>query len=371
MDLQELRNKIDKVDREILSLFIERMDLCEQVAQYKIENSLPVFQGNREQDIINNIKKNTPDNLKSGAVALFYNIMDISKCIQQEKLLNDKVFIKALPLDLTQTKKVGCQGTYGSNSEMAAEMLFNDSDIYFYHEFEDVFKAVENGEVDFGILPIQNSTTGSVAQTYDLMKKYNFYIAKVARLEISHCLVAKKGTMPQDIKSVYSHPQALWQCSAFLSKNNLNAIPYENTATAAKFVSESDEPIAAICSKRCAELYDFDIISDNISDSYPNYTRFICISRDFRMDEEAKSISMLITLPNIQGSLIRLLTKFFVNGLSLEKIESRPLADGNFNVMFYLDFEGNINDNRVSALLSELKNEFRSFKFLGNYSEII
>ena len=147
MDLQELRNKIDKVDREILSLFIERMDLCEQVAQYKIENSLPVFQGNREQDIINNIKKNTPDNLKSGAVALFYNIMDISKCIQQEKLLNDKVFIKALPLDLTQTKKVGCQGTYGSNSEMAAEMLFNDSDIYFTMNLRMSLKQLKMGKL--------------------------------------------------------------------------------------------------------------------------------------------------------------------------------------------------------------------------------
>ena len=371
MDLQELRNEIDKVDSEIINLFIKRMDLCEQVAQYKIDNALPVFQGNREQDIIDNIKRNVPENLANGAVALFYNIMDISKCIQQEKLLKDNTFMQAFPLDLSQSKKIGCQGTYGSNSEMAAKMLFNESKINFYHEFEDVFKAVENGEIDFGILPIQNSTTGSVAQTYDLMKKYNFYIVKVVKLEISHCLAAKKGTSLSDIKAVYSHPQALWQCSAYLSKNNLNAITYENTATAAKFVSESDEPIAAICSKRCAELYGFDIISEDISDSYPNYTRFICISRDFRMGEEAKSISMLITLPNTQGSLIRLLTKFFVNGLSLEKIESRPLAGGSFNVMFYLDFEGNINDKKVSALLSELNNEFYSFKFLGNYSEIM
>ncbi|NLK70241.1 MAG: prephenate dehydratase [Clostridiales bacterium] len=371
MNLQELRNEIDKVDREILNLFVERMGLCEKVAQYKIENSLPVFQGNREQDIINNIKKNVPKNLSNGAVALFYNIMDISKCIQQEKLLDNDVFMKPLTLDLTQPRKVGCQGTYGSNSEMAAKILFDKSEINFYHEFEDVFKAVENSEVDFGILPIQNSTTGSVAQTYDLMKKYNFYIVKVVRLEISHCLAAKKGTSLSDIKAVYSHPQALWQCSAFISKNNLTAIPHENTATAAKLVSESDEPIAAICSKRCAELYGFDIISDKITDSYPNYTRFICISRDFRMDEDAKSISMLITLPNKQGSLIRLLTKFFVNGFNLEKIESRPIAGGSFNVMFYLDFEGNIHDKKVSALLSGLKGEFESFKFLGNYSEIM
>lgn len=369
MNLQDLRNDIDSIDKEILSLFIKRMSLCKNVAQFKIENNLPVYQGNREQDIIDNIRENTPSHLADGAAALFYNIMDISKCVQQEELLMNTPFISTKKLDLSGNVKVGCQGMDGSNSNTAADLLFNSPNIVYYHEFEDVFKAVDNGDVKFGVLPVQNSTTGSIIQIYDLMKKYDFYVARMVRVEIDHCLAVKKNTNFNNVKNVYSHPQALSQCSAFISENNLRAIPYENTATAAKFISQSNEPLAAICSERCANMYDFNIIAKNIADSSPNYTRFICISKDFYLSDDADVISILITIPNIQGSLSRLLTKFFVNGLNLEKLESRPLAGGSFNVMFYIDFQGNVNNPKVSALLTELQNEYPSFKFIGNFKE--
>jgi chorismate mutase/prephenate dehydratase len=346
------------------------MEICEQVAQYKIENNLPVFQSERENEIIKKITANSPENLKGGSAALFTGIMDISKCIQQQKLHNNCKFIDGELFQPEKAIRIGCQGMSGSNSEAAARMVFDKQEICFYKEFEDVFKAVESGEIEYGILPVHNSTAGSVTTTYDLMKKYNFYIDKMIRLEISNCLVAKKGTKLSDVKDVYSHPQALAQCSSFIKENSLNAIPYSNTATAAKFVAESDQPIAAICSKSCADMYDFDVLSENVNNIIPNYTRFICISKDFKITNDAKTISILITLPNVQGSLYRLLTKFFVNSLDLEKIESRPLVDGSFNVVFHIDFEGNINDIKVSALLGEIKSEYENFKFLGNYSEI-
>jgi chorismate mutase/prephenate dehydratase len=346
------------------------MEICEQVARYKIENDLPVFQSEREREIIKRITANSPDNLKGGSTALFTSIMDISKCIQQQKLHNNCRFIEGESFHPDNAVRIGCQGMSGSNSETAARMLFKNQEICFYKEFEDVFKAVESGKIEYGILPVHNSTAGSVTTTYDLMKKYNFYIDQMIKLEISNCLVVKKGTKQLEVTDVYSHPQALAQCSAFIKDNGFNAIPYSNTATAAKLVAESEKPIAAICSKLCADMYEFDILAENINNIVPNYTRFICISKDFKITGNANTVSILITLPNVQGSLYRLLTKFFVNSLDLKKIESRPLVDGSFNVVFHIDFEGNVNDIKVSALLEELKCEYDNFKFLGNYSEL-
>lgn len=370
MDLQELRNEIDSLDREILTAFEKRMQLCRGVAKYKTQNNLPVFQSGREKEIIEKVTKNSPEDLKAGAAALFTEIMDISKSLQQQYIFGSKSFMESKPFTIDPNAAVGCQGISGSNSEAAARKLFKDNEITFYHEFEDVFSAVENEEIQYGILPIHNSTAGSVTQTYDLMKKHDVYIAKTIKFEITHCLAAKKGTKSEDIKTVYSHPQALAQCSAFLRRNGFQTVPYENTATAAKLASENDG-IAAVCSEECAALYNLEIIKKGIANTIPNFTRFICITKDLCVPEDAGTIAVTLEIPNSEGSLYRILTKFFVNGMNLEKIESRPVADGSFDVMFYLDFEGNISDTKTSALLDELKNQLDYFKFLGNYSEII
>lgn len=371
MDLNELRNEIDKLDKEILNAFATRMDICKRVALYKKENNLPIFQGNRENEVLNKIKVSSPENLLDSTTVLFSSIMDISKSLQQQELFKEEKYLNSKILDLDKAKKIGCQGVKGANSEAAAFELFGEEkEIVFYHDFEDVFKAVESGKVDFGVLPIQNSTTGSVAKNYDLMKQYDMYIAKMVRTQISNCLAVKNDIDVKDIKAVYSHPQALFQCSKFLYEYNLRQIPYENTASAAKLVSKSDENIAAICSLKCAKLYNLRVLKETIADSPSNYTRFICISKDFYKEENSKTISILVTIPNTQGSLYRLLTKFYVIGLNLQKIESRPIPDGSFDVMFYLDFEGDIEDKKVTALLTELDNEMKEFKFLGNYNEL-
>lgn len=369
MDLNALREEIDKLDKTILDSFEKRMEICRNVAVYKKENGMQIFQSDRENAIIQKVRDQSPEELKGASAALFTEIMDISKCLQQQDVLRDRRFMDAVPLDLDSGGRIGCQGTSGSNSETAARKLFKDNDISFYNEFRDVFKAVESGEVEFGLIPIYNSTAGSVTQNYDLIREHNVYIAATVNVEITNCLAAKESTLPTDIKKVYSHPQALKQCSEFLSGGGYEPVEAQNTATAAKYVSECDEPCAVVCSENCAELYGLKILKSNISNVLPNYTRFICITKDFALSGDAKTISVSLEIPNKKGSLYRLLTKFFVNDMDLEKIESRPIADGSFDVRFFLDFAGNVNDPKVKSLLVELADELDDFRFLGNYRE--
>ena len=369
MELKDLRDNIDKIDSQILSLFEERMAVCKQVAQYKKENNLPIFQGGRENEVIENIKAKTADeSLKDGTATLFTTIMDISKHLQQREMLRNsdaKPFPEHIAADLKNAEKIGCQGISGSNSEAAAKMIFGDKNVTFFPTFEEVFRAVENGKIEYGVIPIQNSTAGSVAAVYDLMTKYSSYIVKSATLEICHVLAAKKGVKINDIKKILSHPQALMQCSDFIAKSGFETASMNNTAVAAKAVSESEEKLGAICSAECAESLGLEILAENIADSQSNYTKFICISKRFEVDENADTISVVLRLPNTQGSLYRLLTKFTVNGLNLEKLESRPLRDGSFDVMFYLDFKGNIFDKSVEALITDLSQNLSFFRFLG------
>lgn len=368
MDLKQLRDNIDNIDTQILSLFLERMDLCRDVAEYKRINNLPVFQGNREDEIIRRIKELTGDpDLENGTAALFTTIMDISKHLQNQKLLAEAPDYEFTVPDFENAVKIGCQGTSGANSEAAAAMIFGDKPVKFYRSFEDVFKAVENGEIEYGVLPVHNSTAGSVTTTYDLLGASSVYIVKTVCVEINHCLAAKSNLPVSEISCVYSHPQALSQCADFLADNNLNTKDYSNTATAAELVKNSsdDEKIAAICSKDCAEKLGLHIISDKITDCQINRTKFICISRNLQVMPEADTISVMLKIPHTQGSLYRLLTKFYVNGMNLCKLESRPIKDGSFDVMFYLDFTGRVTDKHVKALLNDLGNTLEFFRFLG------
>lgn len=369
MDLNDLRKDIDEIDEQILSLFIKRMSVCKDVAAFKKQNNLPVLQGNREIELLKRINTLTPDNLKEGSEVLFKNIMDISKSLQQKEIQSD-FYIQPEKMNMGDVRKIGCQGISGSNQEEACRKMFSNADIKFYPTFSDVFEAVQNDEITCGILPIINSTAGSVSETYDLMRKYDFYVYARTKTEINHCLAAKKDYDIDRIETVYSHVQALSQCSAFIRDNGLKKEAYVNTASAAKLCTESDRPIAAICSEKCAEQYGLKILRKNIADVTPNYTKFICITKDFKVTDKPSTISVALSVPNQKSSLNRLLTKFSVNDIDLEHIESKPLQDGSFDVIFYIDFEGNIYEKSTASLLNELKNELSYFKFLGNYEDI-
>lgn len=369
-NLDTLREQIDNIDKSVLELFYKRMSLCKQVADYKKENNLPVFQGNREQEIIDNVRRMSPENLEDASVFLLTSVMDISKVLQQREIFSEKKFIDYTVPSFSKDASVGCPGTVGANSHTASLNIFPENRISFYEKFEDVCKAVESGEIEYGILPIHNSTAGSVITTYELLEKYNLYICASTSVEVKHCLVAKTGTKISDIKDVYSHPQALSQCSEFIKSSNLTPKSFSNTALAAEMISESNINAAAICSEHCAEIFGLEVLKYCINNVPENFTKFICVTKDCRIDDSADTISIMLTLPNQCGSLHRLLTKFFVNNLNMRKIESRPLKNGSYNFNFHIEFEGSIKDKKVLSLLHDLKNNTKGFKFFGNYYEI-
>ena len=370
MDLTQLRGQINEIDKELEDLFMKRMDVCLQVAEYKIENNMEVFQAEREKEIIKRVRDNADKGMENPAEVFFTTLMDISKSKQYQRFFVKNDSISCEPLDLNSFAKVAVPGTAGSYSEEAAKKMLPDSELMFFSDFEDVFRSVQDGQTDFGVLPIRNTTAGTVARTYELMRKYDFRICASTKVRVSHCLAARKGVSADEIKIVYSHEQAISQCSEFIKKNGLKAHHYANTALAAEYVSKSDEPYAAICSEFCAEDLGLEILSRDIANASANYTKFILISKDKLKVENADIITVSLALPHTQSALYRLLTKFSVAGLNLTMIESRPIANTDFDVVFYLDFEGDISDPAVSKLINELRSELSYFKFLGNYSEI-
>lgn len=371
MDLSSLRSEIDSIDEQILELFKRRMNINIDVANYKMANNMPIFQQDREKQVLEKAKARSPKMLQNGSEALFMQIMDIGKSVQQQTIYKDATFMEYEPLNIDSNSSVACFGIQGSNTEHAIKKIFtNGCDIKYKSTFEEVCLAVQNGDTEFGVIPIQNSTSGSITATYDLLKKYDLYINSTTDVSLSHCLAVKKGTKLQDVKDIYSHPQCLEQCSNFIEKYGFNFHDHGNTSLSAKYVVDSSENIGVICSEYCAELYGLEPIAKDISDVLPNYTRFICVSNKFKKSEKADVISIIVTISHVEGSLYRFLSKFFVCGLNLLKIESRPLHDGSFSVAFYIDFEGSIDDVRVSSLLTSLRDEMEYFKFLGNYSNL-
>ena len=370
-DLNELRQDINDIDRQIEELFKERMELCGQVAEYKQAHGLPIFQGGREKEILEKVGADMPEHLKGGGTVLFTTLMDISKTLQFQMLFSDRTAPESSPLDLTKEAVCAVPGISGSYSHFACRKFSESFKPRFYNSFPEVFRAVENGEAEFGVLPIVNSTAGSVGLTYELLKEYELKIAATAKLKITHCLAAKQGVRLEDIKSVWSHDQALMQCSKFITEHGLHPHRCENTSLAAKLVAESDKPCGAICSEECAAEQGLNIVARGIADADQNYTRFILISKKTLCSEDADIISVSLALPHESSSLYRLLTKFSASGLNLTMIESRPIANTDFDVVFYLDFEGSLKSPPVARLLAELEYELSYFKFLGCYKEIV
>lgn len=370
MDLSELRLNIDKIDDEIIKLFVKRMALTHNVAEYKINNNIEVFQATRETEILDNIKSKVPNELCGSAETLFTTIMDISKSRQFNDFFSSKSNINYKEFKITDDMKIACPGTFGSYSEKAAFQISKNAQLTFFETFDEVFENVSNGTFPFGIVPIQNSSTGSVRSTYDLLNNNDLYVASSTRVKISHCLAVKNGTSESDIQFVYSHEQGLLQCSKYLKEKAFKSKEYFNTALAAKLVKESDENLACICSETCAKEHGLKILDTNISNAEENYTRFILIAKDIFCSNRANIVSVTLALPHTRSALYRLLTKFSVCGLNLLRLENKPIATKDFDAQFYLDFEGSILNKDVAVLISELKSELSYFKFLGNFFEV-
>lgn len=375
MDLLDLRKEIDNIDEQLIPLLLKRMSISEQVARYKVERGIPVLNAEREQQILDNVAEKCGtqgDTIKT----VFSATMDASRALQHKiigggKKLRDTIEGAKSTGKLTANgESVACQGVEGAYSGVTANTLFPDSPVRFYKQFEDVFEAVNKGEAKYGVIPVENSTAGSVHESYDLIMKYRFYVVGAYDLKIEHCLCAKADTKYEDITDVYSHPQALSQCNNFLKSFDFTGVNFSNTAAAAEFVSKSNKNnIAVICSELAAKKYGLKILKRNVQNNNNNRTRFIVISKELVIGEDADKISLIFSAPHTTGSLYRVLGRFSMAGLNLTKLESRPIENADFDYYFYVDVMGSVKDESTLDLICALYDELPEFEFLGNYFE--
>lgn len=379
MDLNEIRTKIDGIDEQMVKLFSERMNLAAEVAKYKKENNLPILNRKREREIISQVTSSVDENLAIYAKILYNTMFDVSRSYQAGiiggKSETADIITKALeetPKCFPKSAVVACQGTEGAYAQAACDKLFAFPSIMYTTNFRGVFNAVDSGLCKYGILPIENSIHGSVSEVYDLMQEYRFSIVRSVSLQINHALVAKRGTKLSDIKEILSHEQALGQCEKFISSlKGVKVTVCENTAVAAKRVSESDRgDIAAISSASCGELYGLDILARDIQDASANHTRFICISKTPEIYPGANRMSMLLSASHKPGALYDIISKFAALGINLCKIESRPISGRDFEFMFYFDLEVSVYSEEIKQLLCDLDSSSDTFVFLGSYSEV-
>lgn len=374
MDLLELREKIDVIDKQMVELYEQRMDICKQVAEYKIETGKKVFDRVREEEKIRKVKSYTNDEFYSRAVEeLFEQIMSVSRKLQYQ-LLAEHGSIGRLPfmgVDSLHEEKIRVvfQGAEGAYSQAAMMQYFgNEIDSFHVDTFRDAMSAIEEGSADFAVLPIENSTAGIVSDIYDLLVEFENYIVGEQIIKIEHCLLGLPGTDIDEIKTVYSHPQSLMQSARFLNEYNWKQISMQNNAFAAKkVVEDNDKTQAAVASAYAGEIYGLEVLKQGVNQSETNATRFIIVTNQKVFLKDAKKISICFEIPHESGSLYRLLSHFIYNNLNLCKIESRPIEGRNWEYRFFVDIEGNLADSAVKNALRGLRDEARNMKILGNY----
>lgn len=380
INLDQMRKDIDSIDSKLTDLFRQRMEKSLEIAKYKQENNIAVLNDTREKEILHKVSEQIGEPFDGYARLLFNTIFDASRSCQNNYLARKSDLAQRIQNALDETPQlfpkkavVACQGVAGSHSQAACEKLFEVPSIMYFNSFEGVFTAVEKGLCQYGILPIENSSYGSVGTVYDLMQNYNFHIVKGIRLRISHNLMAKPGTKMSDIREIVSHEQAIGQCGDFLKDlKDVKITICENTAIAAKIVAESDRnDIAAISSKECVDLYGLEILKKHIQISDNNYTRFICISKKLEIYPGANRISLILSLPHVPRSLYHTIAKFAALGVNLTKLESRPIPGSDFEFMFYFDLDASVYSPELINLLSELESQPETFVFLGCYTEAI
>ncbi|MFI3174359.1 MAG: prephenate dehydratase domain-containing protein [Bacillota bacterium] len=379
MDLAELRKQINALDETMVDTFVERMKVSAGIAKAKAESNLQVLDKKREQEVLQKVRDMAGEEFELYVNTLYHTLFDMSKTYQAGILLEDSKFSKKLGEQIASPKMefprkatVACQGVEGSYAGKAAERLFTMGNLMYFNNFDSVFNAVEKGLCQYGILPVENSTAGSVTEVYDLMDHHKFHIVKSLKLHINHSVVMKKGGDLSKVKEIISHDQALQQCGEFLkSLPNVKVTVFENTATAAKFISESDrDDIAAISSKDCAKLYGLDVVKEDVQNHQNNYTRFICIAKNMEIYGGADKISLMISLEHNPGALYDMIGKVACHGLNLSKIESRPIPGKDFEFRFYFDIEGSVFSSDVVTLLKDMEYASAKFSFLGCYSEL-
>ena len=376
MDLTTYRNEIDQIDNEIVRLFQERMDVAAKIAEYKKEQGMAILQPAREREKLAEVSEKSREDMQSYMRVLYSLLFELSRTYQERgnrTELFDKIeyAIDNTPRLFPQSATVACQGVEGAYSQLACEKLFKNPRIQYFRNFEGVFSAIEAGFCQYGILPIENSTAGSVNRVYDLMVKHNFSIVRSTRMKVDHCLLAKADH--GEIKEIFSHEQAIAQSATFIkSLGNVKITVCENTAIAAMMVAQSDrKDVAALSSRMCAELYGLKILKSGVQDEGNNHTRFLCISKNTEIYPGADKTSVMMVLPHKPGALYKVLARLYALDINLLKLESRPLPERDFEFMFYLDLETSVYSQEFARLMCEIGGICEEFRYLGSYSEVV
>jgi chorismate mutase/prephenate dehydratase len=373
-DLNEIRQEINEIDNQLIELFKRRMECAKDVGNYKKANNIPILNTEREQEILDEMLIRGGE-YGHASQLLYSNIMELSRALQHNIVDSGKEMRKTIEkagkvIPFSKRTRVATQGLAGANNHDATMKIFPDCSPMFHKSFKGVFMALENGEADYGVLPVENSSAGSVSDVYDLILEHRFYIIKSIDMPINYNLCCIQQSELKYIEEVWSHPQALAQCSDKISDRNYRAVQSANTAIAARDVAISKRiDIAAICNESATKEYGLKVLEENFANRTDNTTRFIVISKRLFIPEDADKISLCFALPHVTGSLYSVLCRFNSLGLNLTKIESRPMKNAPFQYLFYLDFTGNIRNENVMNLMCALSTELPEFSFLGNYNE--
>ena len=356
------------------------MNLSAQVADYKKANNLPIFVPARERAILQKVAQMAGPEMENYTRVLYSMLFELSRSYQSKRNGEISPLYQTISQAIEHTPKlfpqnpiVACQGVEGAYSQIACEKIFKSPLIMYFKSFDAVFNAIEQGMCQYGILPIENSTAGSVTKVYDLMIRHNFSIVRTFRLKIDHNLLANPGAALSDIKTIYSHEQAISQCSDFLrSLPGVNVVPVENTALASEMVAKSgSKEVAALSSRSCAELYGLQCLAASVQDKGNNRTRFICISKNLEIYPGADKTSIMMVTPHKPGALYKVLARLYTLGINVTKLESRPIPDREFEFMFYFDLETSIYSEEYVQLMCELDELCEEFKYLGSYTEVV
>ncbi len=374
MDLLEYREQLDTIDKQIVTLFEKRMDICGKVAETKIASGKAVYDAEREQQKLDAVSAMAGSEFNQIAVRdLFAQMMSVSRKYQYSILEEHGRAVKlgferldSIPMDHVRVVHQGVEGAY---SHAAAIQYFGEqTEIYHVARFEDAMKEVQLGKADYAVMPIENSSAGAVIDMYDLLTRYDNYIVAETFLPVNHALLGVPGTRLQDVKTVFSHPQALMQCSNFLNNNGLKQISVENTAVAAKrVIEEGDRSQAAVASEIAGKLYGLELLKPSIQNNQGNTTRFVILANRKVYQKDAGKISLCFELPHTSGSLYNMLGNFIFNHVNMIMIQSRPVPGKNWEYRFFVDIEGNLQDAGVKNALRGIGEEAQNFKILGNY----
>ena len=374
-NLLELRDEIDVIDKQIVALYQQRMQIAAEVAEYKIETGKKVFDKDREMEKLATLSALGDSAFnRHGIRELFEQIMSISRKRQYQLMTENGIYEKPdfEELDALDYKnaRIVFQGTEGAYTQLALKQYFGEDAGNSYHveTWRDAMEAIASGDADYAVLPIENSSAGIVSENYDLMVEYGHCIVGEQIIKIEHSLLGVPGEKLSDITDVYSHPQALMQCSVFLNDNGLKQISVENTAVAAKrVVKEGDKSQAAIASEIAGQLYGLELLKPSIQNNQGNTTRFVILANRKVYQKDAGKISLCFELPHTSGSLYNMLGNFIFNHVNMMMIESRPIPGKNWEYRFFVDIEGNLSDPSIQNALKSVSEEAANMRILGNY----